>query len=130
MKYEIRFQAIFYTFIKCANYLSNIQILTIDALAPPKDPSEVCSQYCMPREKTSPVFLHGDNSDVKSQDSPVAFFKLTTPFAHAALADNQNTATMTVKQKSLNAMKCHNGVKYRTCVRQNSLFPNLTAQNP
>ena len=68
----------------------------------------------MPGGKASPVFLHGENLDVKSQDSPVAFFKLTTPFAHAALADSQNTATMTVKQKSLNTMKRYNAVKYRT----------------
>jgi hypothetical protein len=51
-------------------------------------------------------------------DGSALYFMLMTPFAHAALADNQKTATTTVSQKSWNssfhflgtilAQCCHN----------------------
>ena len=114
MKYEIRLQAILYFYYCRVAFLDlKYMILTIDALAPPKEPSEVWLQAVMPAANLPSVCLHGDIGDVKSQDSLVAFFKLTTPFAHAALADNQNTATMTVKQKSLNnEKKCQKIMQY------------------
>lgn len=78
-------------------------LLTIETLAFWKVPRDKTSQFFTP--VNSYVWLRVkwqmDEDDSKSQLSGfAAYFMLNTPLAHAALADNQNTATMTVKQKS------------------------------
>ena len=55
---------------------------------------------------------HIELASLNSQESgSAAYFMLITPLAHAALADSQNTAMMTVKQKSYKENKMKSTLK-------------------
>ena len=81
-------------------------LLTIDTLAFAKLPLKVATQFFTAVFLKDPlgVFSQMDGAKcpvLKIQEvGSVADFILITPLAHAELADNQNTATMMVKQKS------------------------------
>ena len=59
------------------------------------------------------VRSHIELASLNSQESgSAAYFMLITPLAHAALADSQNTAMMTVKQKSCKENKMKSTLEY------------------